>query len=372
MKNYLNLNTPIIQVHIADIHFGCVNPKEEYTILQEQFLKEINKIPFHILAVDGDLFHKKYMANSEPIFYAMKFIHDCVNICKTKHATMIILGGTKSHDADQLKIFNNYLDDPNIDIRIIEQTSFVEAFGLKILCIPEEYGKGKEYYFEFLSQAYDCCFFHGTMVGSVYGANKPNLDSQKYPIFDINAFSSCRGPILGGHVHKAMCLNNDIYYISNPIRFQHGEEEEKGFGVVVLNPNNGYYYHFVPIKSYRYDTIHIKSLASHDPNDIIKYLNDLKRTGIDHIRLDFTGYENVRNTQLIIQHFGYDPAITFKSEQNTPVVNTTQEVKNKYSDCMDNILDPSIDEYNKIVYFINKSEGKDFITVNKLKEILNA
>ena len=221
-----------------------------------------------------------------------------------------------------------------------------------------------------MSQDYDCCFFHGTIVGSIYGADKPDLDSQKYPIFDINAFCSCKGPIIGGHVHKAMCLNNDIYYISNPIRFQHGEEEEKGYGIVVMNPNKGYYYRFMPIKSYRYDTIHIKTLATHDPNEIIKYIDQIKSIGIDHIRLDFTGYENERNTQLIIQHFGYDPAVTFKTDKKSVEVNTTSNIENKYADYMENILDPKMDEYKKVVYFINKSEGKEYITVDKLKEIL--
>ena len=37
-----------IQVHIADIHFGAIDPDQQYMILHEQFLKPIENLPFDI------------------------------------------------------------------------------------------------------------------------------------------------------------------------------------------------------------------------------------------------------------------------------------------------------------------------------------
>ena len=132
----------VIEVHISDLHFGAVDPYKQFCILKEQFLDKISLINFDILSIDGDIFDKKFMANSSAIYYAMEFVRICVEICASKQATMIIIGGTESHDAGQLQLFKMYEENENIDFRIIEHICFQYAKGLKILCIPEEYGKG--------------------------------------------------------------------------------------------------------------------------------------------------------------------------------------------------------------------------------------
>ena len=90
----------VVEVHIADIHFGAVDPEKEYQILVEQFIKPISNLKFDILSIDGDLFDKKFLASSPAIDYANRFIMDCVSLCEMYDATMIVLAGTKSHDAD--------------------------------------------------------------------------------------------------------------------------------------------------------------------------------------------------------------------------------------------------------------------------------
>ena len=34
-----------LQVHISDIHFGIMDPKTEYEILYEQFIRKIQSLP---------------------------------------------------------------------------------------------------------------------------------------------------------------------------------------------------------------------------------------------------------------------------------------------------------------------------------------
>lgn len=363
----------VIEVHIADIHFGSIDPMTQYTILHEQFINKIATIDFDILSIDGDIFDKKFMANSDTVFYAMKFVQECVELCIQRQATIIIISGTESHDSGQLKLFYGYLNMDNVDMRIIEHINIEYVQGLSILCIPEEYGKGEDYYNNFLDKEYNTAFVHGTVVGSVYGATKENLNSTKYPIFSIDNFSGCRGPIICGHVHKAMCLNGYIYYCSNPIRYKFGEEEEKGFNIVLHNKfTNNHSINFIPIQSFRYDTISIKDLKLKDPDLIISHLDSLLINGIDHIRIVFDESIDSHSQKIIEKYYLNNPNVAIKrnNEQNTPIVNTTDEIEQKYSK-LDFLLDPSLDGYTKFVNFINYNMGKEFITVDKLKKVLS-
>ena len=363
----------VTEIHIADIHFGSIDPAKQFSILVEQFLNPISTIDFDILSIDGDIFDKKFMANSSAVMYAMEFVRRCTELCIAKCATMIIISGTESHDASQLQLFYGYKENENLDIRIVENAGFEYVQGLKILCIPEEYGKGEEYYRNLLFETSDTVFMHGTVVGSVYGANKEILGSHKYPIFDINSFCSCRGPIICGHVHKAMCLNGYIYYCSNPIRYKFGEEEEKGFLIVLHDKTNNYHStNFIPIQSFRYDTIDITTLEYSDPNTVIEYLNQLQANGIDNIRVDFSNLNEPATQKIIEQYYSNNPGVVVKRyvDKQQPSVNTTDEIKNKYS-ALDFLLDPNIDGYTKFVNFINYNEGSNYITVDRLKSVLS-
>lgn len=361
-----------VEIHIADIHFGSIDPAKQFTILYEQFLTKIASIDFDILSIDGDIFDKKFMANSDAVMYAMEFVRLCTEMCIQKNATMIIISGTESHDASQLKLFYGYKDDERLDIRIVEHAQFEYVQGLKILCIPEEYGKGEAYYHNLLDEVYDTAFIHGTVVGSVYGASKEDLNSVKYPVFSIDSFSSCRGPIICGHVHKAMCLNGYIYYCSNPIRYKFGEEEDKGFCIMIHDRLNGYHHmQFMPIESFRYDTIDIRTLQYSDPNAVIQHLDYLLANGVDNIRIDFSDLNEPTVQKIIEQYYSANPAVVIKRyvEKNTPAVNTTEDIENKYSD-LDFLLDPTLDSYSKFVQFINHNMGTQYITVEQLKSVL--
>lgn len=365
---------PIIQIHIADIHFGAIDPEVQYTILVEQFLDPISRIHFDVLSIDGDLFDKKFLASAPAITYAMRFVLDCAELCMRNYATMIILSGTESHDAGQLSMFRGLEDSYNgcLDIRIIEHIQFEYIKGLKTLCIPEEYGKPAEYYTEYLCDVYDMVFMHGTIQGAVYGANKYNLESKKAPVFSIEAFSGCRGPIIAGHVHKAMCLSGYMYYVSNPIRYKFGEEEPKGYSIVLVSPTKQHYYQFMPIESFRYDTIDITTIEHSDPNAIIQYLDALKANGIDHIRIDFSKLNDPNTQAFLEKYYASDANVVIKRYNNSesPEINTTEEIKDRYSE-MDFLINPEIDSLTKFVMFINHNEGKQTITVDQLKSVLS-
>lgn len=369
----INSNSYLVEVHIADLHFGAVDPLQEFTILKEQFLDRIALINFDILSIDGDIFDKKLLANSQAIYYAMEFVRMCAALCIVKQATLVLISGTESHDAGQLQLFYAYKEDQNLDIRIIEHAKFEYIKGLKVLCLPEEYGKGQEYYSKFLDDIYDTVFMHGAIVGGIYGASKEDLNSSKYPVFSLESFGGCRGPIIAGHVHKAMCLNSYMYYCSNPIRYRFGEEEEKGFCIICHDRTSMMHtFDFIPIKSFRYDTIHISSLPSMKAEDATVYFDNLLTNGIDNIRIDFTGVVDPVLQKTIEQYYSNNANVSIKRyvDKETPQVNTTEEIEKKYAD-LDFLLDPNLDGYTKFVNFINYNMGSQYITVEKLKDVLN-
>lgn len=374
LRHYASPNQfgEVLEVHIADIHFGAIDPETEYNILVEQFLTPISKIKFDILSIDGDLFDKKFLASATAVDYASRFVYDCVNLCIMNNATMLVLAGTKSHDADQLSMFYGLTYRDDVDFRIIEDCHFEYVKGLKILCIPEEYGKPAEYYADKLCDIYDTVFMHGTIVGSVYGANKYLLETKKAPVFNLEAFAGCRGPIIAGHVHKAACFESYMYYVSNPVRYRFGEEEEKGYGIVLHSPR-GHLYHFCPIESFRYDTIDIRDIQYNDPSQITAYLDNLKAQGIDHVRIDFSSKNDITAQNLVEKYYANDPRVAIKrytdsSNKEKPVIENT--IDEKYSK-MDFLIDPGLDSYTKFVNFVNYNEGKTILTVDQLKDILS-
>lgn len=369
----------LTEVHIADLHFGVLNAETQYNILKEQFLNKITNINFDILSVDGDIFDHKFMSNSDATMYATKFISEAVDMCRQKNATLIIIYGTESHDASQLKLFYHYLDDPTIDIRIVENTKFEYIKGAKILCIPEEYGKGNTYYNNFLNNGmYDSVFMHGMLRGAVYQDKNGDkgLDSDKAPIFGIDDFYLCRGPIISGHVHVPGCFNSYFYYCGSPYTWQFGEGNDKGFLIVLHNlDTHEHYAHFESIKSFRYETINLDSMLMDDPKNVIQYVSNLKQEqGIDYIRIEFNKEpigDEVSNMEVIKNYYKNNSNIKLKINNSAKdiILKQNQEVLDMYKE-YDYILDSSLSEYEILTRYINQQKGYKFIETEELISII--
>lgn len=356
-------------ISISDIHFGKLDPEKEYNILKEQFLSKISSLDFDILCIAGDLFNHKELANSDTVKYAHLFILKCIDICKKNGSTFIILHGTYEHDANQLKLFHGLITESNCDVRIVENIKFEYVKGFKILCIPEEYGKGANYYLEFLNQSYDICFMHGTYVGSIHGKDKVDLDSRREPTFDMECFKNCRGPILSGHVHTAKCFNKHFYYHGSPIRSQFGEEDEKGFYCCIYNKYNRYYYiHFEEIISDSYNTIYIDNIIDHDIEMIVEYLASIDA---DYIRVKTS--KNHKNLILLKEYYKDNPNVKIDStfsnvKKNLTDNNISKGLESEYGF----IFDKSLNSYDILAKYINKHENENInISGDDIKNILD-
>lgn len=366
-----------IEAHIADLHFGAFDPRRQYKILKEQFIDELDKMPvLDIISINGDIFHHKFMANSDAVSIACYFITDLVNLCAKKGATLIIISGTYSHDADQIKIFYpiaNQARQYGIDVRIVEQAQFEYVRGKKILCIPELYGMGEKYYRDllFCNGFYDSCYMHGTFVGSIYGKNEPNLNSMREPVFCMNDFLYCGGPIIAGHVHIPQCIQSHFYYCGSPYRWQFGEEEEKGYIILLQDiKNHSYAVRYNHIVSDSYVTLNIDDIANNDPQEIISYIDEIiKERRIDYARIVFSSM-NESNINVLKTYYKNNKNISLMNKsKEDKIIKDMKEVQDKYGKYA-YLLDKNVSPEEKLTEYINQCKGSMFITVDELKNIL--
>lgn len=368
---YTKARGTLIQAHIADLHFGAFNPQQQFNILKEQVLSKLWLIPkLDIIVIDGDIFDHKVMSNSDATMYACSFVDQLVNIARAKNSTLVILHGTYSHDYDQLKIFYHYMQDKTVDVRVITNIQFEYIKGAKILCIPELYGLDESIYRHmfFESGWYDEAFVHGTFKGAVYGDNVGNGR-----LLTPEDFKYCKGVVIAGHVHKSGCFNGFFYYCGCPYRWKFGEEEEKGFLLLAHDLDTQIHHvQFEPITSFRYDTIYLDTLVSEDPKKIIDYINRLKvEQGIDFIKVRFRipipGYNRT-----IINNYYRNNSNTFVEFMDIKdVEEQKREEQIKQNSQYNYLMDKGISDFERFVRYVNESEGCEFITVQKLTEILN-
>lgn len=356
-------------VSTADLHFGSIDPKITYQILKEQFISKIMLLPkVDIIAIAGDIFERKYMANSDPITYATLFMGELMQVAKEKNASVIVVMGTREHDADQLRLFYHYRNNPEYDIYIVEQLQFVYTKGMQILCIPELYGLPEEQYDIVLNHSfYDMCIMHGTIKGSVYGDNV-----KEGRLFTIDDFKYCTGPIISGHIHTGGCFDSDFYYTGSPIRYKFGEEGAKGFLILLYDlDSRRYYMHLEPIESFRYDTISIDQLLLSDPKEVVEYINNLKeKEKIDYLRIEISPSYPQEHIEILKTYFRNRQDIKFKIDKNKKI---NDEIENKESELYNQysyIFDPNLSEFEILARYINDKEGYIIVEADTIKKLM--
>ena len=365
-----------LQVHISDIHFGVIDPKTEYDILKEQFVDRIKGLPLDCISIDGDFFDRLFASNTDATLYANLFFRDLYNICVENRSNgintvLVLLMGTRNHDSDQLRLFYPYLDDPNIDLRIVEKIQFEWINGCKVLCIPELYNIPEEIYDKYLYESgpYDMIFMHGSVEGAIYD-NK----QQESKMFNTQDFGFCLGPVICGHIHTGPNLYSYIFYNGSPIRWCFGEEETKGFQIVLYDMDSRYYYvHKEPIYSFRYDTISIDDIIMSDPKQIIDYINDLKKEkGIDYIRLKcISNIDTQENLNILKEYYRLDKTVKWKITKEEDLAKEamdkkTQDLYNQYSYFFNKSMSP----YEILARFVNDSQTDIIVTVDQIVEAL--
>ena len=163
-----------------------------------------------------------------------------------------------------------------------------------------------------------------------------------------------------------------MYYTGSPLRYKFGEEEAKGFTVLIHNIDTGqYYYHFQEIQSFRYDTINLDYMCNSDPKDIVAHVKQLQLQGIHNIRLEFTVDSSVVN--VLKNFYRTNPSVKIKDDRENRLSGSTSEVITDVAgddEMYSFLLDPDITEYDKLTRYINICKGFAYITTEELMEIL--
>ena len=361
----------LIGAYIADIHFGAMDPETQYKILMEQFITPIIPLDLDIVAIAGDLFDHKAMANSELIMYAMQFINDLVEmVIKPKKCTLLMVAGTYNHDAKQYKLLYPLTKLADADIRIAETLKFEYVRGHRILCIPELAGIDESVYQRFLFQSgwYDMAIMHGTIKGAVAMDTVGNCR-----LFTINDFAYCKGPIISGHVHEPGCFGEYFYYTGSPYSWSFSDHDNKGFLIVLSNKSTRMHYTYKQrIESFRYVAINLDDMVAADPKDIIAYIDKIKtEQGIDFIRIDFSLDVSKETKSILDQYYRNKDEVKFKysfTKEQRDIqrkLNETEEFS-KY----DYIYDKSLSEYEILARYINEDMGSVFITAEQIKKFI--
>ena len=164
------------------------------------------------------------------------------------------------------------------------------------------------------------------------------------------------------------------YYNGSPIRWCFGEEETKGFQLVLYDMDTRRsYVHLEPITSFRYDTISIDDIICTDPQQVIEYINNLKKEkGIDHIRLKCkTNSDTEANLNIVKRYYQPDKTVKFLIEKDKgPNEKTFDEETRELYDRYSYLFDKSMSPYQIFAKFINDSEGDIVVTADQIIDAL--
>ena len=370
--NYYVSRGTLITAHIADLHFQAMDPEKQYTILEEQFVQKIALLPkLDLICIDGDLMDHKVALSSDATLYASLFVSHLVDIAKMKNATLIILQGTISHDANQLKIYYHYMQRSDVDVRVVTNIRFEMVKNCRVLCIPELYGVSEDIYRDILfnSDFYDLCIMHGTIHGAVYG---DNVGAGR--LFHIEDFLNCKGPIISGHIHKADCFDNHFYYCGSPYRWRFDDDCFKGFILMCYNMDTRQYYlDYEEIVSDSYKTITVDQLINNDPIETINYIRNLKANeDIDYIRIKFNSLISPANKMAISNTFRNDNTVSLEFfSQEREIAKQAEEKLKEDNEKMYFLLDPSLSDEQRFVMWVNYlKKDESYLTVEELENLL--
>lgn len=371
---------------IADVHVGAMDPTMLHNELRNSFLSYIESLKvLDFIIIAGDLFDSRISLNSEHAKHLFYFLRDLIQICSDRNIKLRIIKGTESHDNKQLEIIK-YITMG--DVKIISTVTEEDLFDdMKVLYIPEEYMNNmNEFYGEYLNdKTYDMIFGHGLVndVAFIAKMQESEVTMSKAPVFDSNKLLSiCKGPIFFGHIHKAQCIKDRLFYVGSFSRWVFGEEEKKGFMSVAYTPDSGLFKtEFIENKyAKEFNTMIIDYNSDFYKNDehmqieyILSLINNLE---IHKLRIIFNIPEDYPNpallTNLINDVFSKYSNIKVIIKNNSKEKQKKEEMEKKIKaliDTYDFIFDKGVSTEEKLSRYIKIKYNKD-ITVDQVRQYI--
>ena len=294
---------------ISDLHFNDEIVSHMSDELNKFFFPYIleNRDNLSALFIAGDLFDSKISFNSITSFSVLNFITKLLRYLKG--IPLIILRGTRTHDFSQLDTFK-FLEKKGVTV--VNEFEGFEIDGVKILCLPEEYPKKWEEYYNFSKDDhYDMIVMHGMIDFASHSSGKVESEKEvpSSVVFPSKLLKNLATVTIAGHVHMPM-ENGSIYYCSSFTRFCFGEEESKGFIDVKVNPDDNSYKvkRIINEDAPEYKTVNLSEIYNPDITRLAKKVSKIvENTFSVRINLDMdetNGEEVLSNIAVLREHFG--------------------------------------------------------------------
>jgi hypothetical protein len=375
---------PIIKgLVIKDLHFGHKRSEEMYHELQ--IVKDyLNNNHVDILNINGDYFDRKLVATEPAIFFAVTFFSELVEICRRKNIKIRIIQGTRSHELNQLTtMFQHYLSDATVDIKIFFEVAEEELFGLKFLYVPEEYLENSEaYYAPYKTNHYNVIHGHGTwdfvhfaiMLNEEETQEKSTNGALSAPVFVYEEWKETikDGLAIFGHIHKRQNHNN-VFYGGSFTAWGYGDRSEKGFTVYSVDneTNKWTIEHHNNEKAPRYDVTSVKDLFKGKDlktisiEEIQKIINEqVEKT--DNLRVDLAGLSEDK-IQIFKSAFKDNDKVKIEVKKKKALLKESTEPA--IYDQFGYILNRELPIDETIKRFVSEEYATD-LTLEKIKEIL--
>lgn len=378
---------------IGDIHWDAFDANTLYSELIYAFIQKIESMDnLHFIIINGDYFDRKLYMNTTSALLSIEFMDNLVSLIREKHpdTKIRILYGTESHDAGQLKIFESYVSSNSIDFKIIYTVTEEELFPkVNVLYIPEELVRNKNsHYDDYLLKEnhYDFIFGHGAIQEAMTYLKDSNHDSTRLhsPVFSSAEFEfACKGYTIFSHYHINTEIGNKVMYTGSFSRWQHGEEEDKGYyEVTVDSKKKEYTRNFINnIKARKFITFYYgynssifkdKDLLYKEFGHIDEIINEKL---IEYIRLVINIPVDYEDAEFFIKYINQKYALNKNITvdiTNGYVAKKQEESKEKIRDIYDKygfIFDKSMKVEDKISEFIQVRYEK-YITPQTILRLL--
>jgi DNA repair exonuclease SbcCD nuclease subunit len=286
---------------INDIHFGIKESKRLFEELH-QFTDYISENPIDAVVFAGDYFDAKLSVGDLATFYAMSFFQQVFNICKSKNIPIRMIQGTRSHDLNQLSLFEPFTHEKDVDFKIYETVKVENLLGLNILFVPEEYPENfEEYYADYKKEKFNIIFGHGTWDFLSFGAEKKEKPRgvRSAPVFVFDDWKDAIGDglVVFGHIHGRNIFEEKVYYPGSFTRWSYGERGDRGFSVVDydLESNTWKVEMINNTEAPEFNATSVKELAENldelSASDIVSLIK-ANISGDNHLRVDLSGISN--------------------------------------------------------------------------------
>lgn len=313
---------------IADVHIGnkAISWKEYKYQLKHGVINKLKKMTIlDGIVVCGDTLHYQISMNSEYANVFQWFVSKLVKIAKDKNAFIRFIKGTRSHDLDQLETVRQYEeDDDEIDFKIYNEFTIETIDNHNYAFIPEEYIDESidSYYKELFNKPdgyFDMIFGHGTIEQTQFTEQTSENIDNRAPIFKLKKlYKVCRGPIIFGHIHTPMVFHNKFFYVGSTLRTCHGEEEDKGWNVIVYIKSKGLYRVDKIVNEYTFNFKELKLsdmfIEKNDVDHIIDHIEKfIKKHEVDRLFLKVTCIDKEDTTvkiELLKKYFAKNKNIT--------------------------------------------------------------